>query len=340
MKQMKYTLLGRSGMRVSELCLGTMTFGEDWGWGASRDESRRIFEAFCRVGGNFIDTACNYTGGTSEKFVGEFVANERDRYVVATKYTLTMDPDDPNAGGNSRKNLMHTVEGSLNRMNTDYIDLLYVHMWDFTTPIESVMRALDDVVRQGKVRAIGISDTPAWIAAQGNVYASLRGWTPAVALQLPYSLLERSPERDLLPFAKDSGMSVLAWGALEGGALTGKYSSESSEPRRNDSVSDRARDAGDAVLAVAKDLGVSASAVAYAWVAAQQMKAHVIPILGARTAAQLEQSLQCLEVSFTDEIMQRMDAIAGFSPGFPHDFLSEQFVLGLIHGKHNPLQNT
>lgn len=333
---MRYTLLGKSGIRISELCLGTMTFGEDWGWGASKEESQRFFEAFCRVGGNFIDTACNYTNGTSERLVGEFVKSERDRFVLATKFTLTTNPEDPNAGGNSRKNMARSVEESLVRLQTDYIDLLYVHMWDFTTPVESVMRAMDDLVRQGKVRAVGISDTPAWIAAQGNVHASLRGWTPAVALQLPYSLLERAPERDLLPFAEDSGMSVLAWGGLEGGALTGKYSKDSSEPRRNSSVSDRERSAGETVLSVAEEMGVPPSAVAFAWVAAQQKKAHVIPILGARTAKQLEQSLQCLDVSFTDEVLNRLDAVAGFSPGFPHDFLSDEFVLGLIHGKRKP----
>jgi aryl-alcohol dehydrogenase-like predicted oxidoreductase len=198
---MRYKLLGKSGLRVSELALGTMTFGEEWGWGASKEESRHIFEAYVAAGGNFIDTANRYTEGTSEKFVGEFVAPERDKFVVATKYTLFMRRNDPNAAGNQRKNMVQSLEASLKRLGTDYVDLYWVHAWDFMTPVEEVLRALDDMVRAGKILYVGISDTPAWVVSQANMLAELRGWTRFVGLQLPYSLIERTPERELLPMA-------------------------------------------------------------------------------------------------------------------------------------------
>src|ERR671925_1254957 len=184
---MRYRLLGRSGLRVSELALGTMTFGEAWGWGAPREESRRIFTRFADAGGNFVDTANNYTDGESEEFVGEFVRPDRDRWVVATKYTLTTRRDDPNAGGNHRKNMVQALEASLRRLGTDYVDLLWLHMWDGLTPVEEILRAFDDLVRAGKVLYVGFSDTPAWVAARAHAIATLRGWTPPVAVQLPLS---------------------------------------------------------------------------------------------------------------------------------------------------------
>jgi len=196
---MRYKLLGRTGLRVSELCLGTMTFGEEWGWGASREESRGIFDAFADAGGNFVDTANLYTGGTSEKFVGEFLKGRRQRFVLATKYTLNMAPDDPNGGGNHRKNLVQSLDASLKRLDTDYIDLYWVHAWDGMTPLDETMRALDDVVRAGKVLYVGISDAPAWVVSRANTLAELKDWSPFAALQIQYSLADRSPERDLLP---------------------------------------------------------------------------------------------------------------------------------------------
>ena len=174
---MRYKLLGHSGLRVAELCLGTMTFGEDWGWGASKEESRKIFDAYVEAGGNFIDTSINYTNGSAEKYVGEFIVSDRDRFVVATKFSLSTRKDDPNAGGNHRKNMMQAVEVSLKRLNTDHIDLYWMHMWDMVTPIEEVMHGLDDLVRAGKVLYVGISDTPAWLVAQANTLASMRGWS-------------------------------------------------------------------------------------------------------------------------------------------------------------------
>jgi len=229
---MRYKLLGKSGLRVSELCLGTMTFGDDWGWGAPKNESRKIFDAFVEAGGNFIDTANNYTNGTSEKFVGEFTKGNRDRFVIATKYTLTERKSDPNFGGNHRKNMRRSVEGSLARLGTDHIDLLHLHMWDGMTPVEEVMRALDDLIRAGKVLYVGISDTPAWVVSEANMLADLRGWSRFTAYQGEYSLASRAPERDILPMTQALDMSFLAWGILEAGELTGKYNSPSGERKR------------------------------------------------------------------------------------------------------------
>src|SRR3972149_6319310 len=252
---MQYKLLGKSGLRVSELCLGTMTFGEDWGWGASKDASRTILNVYAEAGGNFIDTSCNYTNGTSEKFVGEFVAPDRDHFVVATKYSLIERKDDPNFGGNHRKNMLRSLEGSLKRLNTDYIDLFYLHMWDFTTPVEEVMRGLDDLVRSGKVLYVGLSDAPAWIAAQANTLADLRGRSRFVALQAPYSLADRAVERDLLPVAHAFDMAFLAWGLLEAGELTGKYNTGSPEPKRNQSIGPKNRQLADVLMALANEIG-------------------------------------------------------------------------------------
>ncbi len=196
---MRYRLLGKSGLRVSELCLGTMTFGEDFGWGSPKEESRKVYDAFLEAGGNFIDTANFYTNGTSESFLGEFMQGHRERLVLATKYTLSPPVNDPNAAGNQRKNMMQAVEASLKRLQTDYIDLYWLHIWDQITPVEEVMRAFDDLVRQGKILYAGVSDMPAWVVAKGNTLAELRGWTPFVGLQIEYSLIERTPERELLP---------------------------------------------------------------------------------------------------------------------------------------------
>ena len=220
---MRYKLLGKSGLKVSELCLGAMTFGDDWGWGSSKDESRKIYDAFVAAGGNFIDTADLYTNGTSEKFLGEFMTSDRERIVLATKYTNSAPGTDPNAAGNQRKNMMQSVEASLKRLNTDYIDLYWLHVWDFLTPVEEVMRAFDDLIRQGKVLYIGISDAPAWVVSRANTLAELRGWSQFVGLQVEYSLIERTCDRELLPMAREMDLAVTVWSPLAGGLLTGKY---------------------------------------------------------------------------------------------------------------------
>src|SRR6266446_2112353 len=223
---MNYRLLSNSGLRVSEAALGTMTFGEDWGWGSAKDEARRVYDAFREAGGNFIDTANFYTNGTSESFLGEFMEGHRQSLVMATKYSLANPGTDPNAAGNHRKNMVQAVEASLKRLQTDYIDLYWVHIWDQITPVEEVMRALDDLVRQGKVLYVGISDAPAWWIAQANTLATLRAWSPFVGLQVEYSLIERTVERELVPMAKALNLGVLAWSPLAMGLLTGKYHGE------------------------------------------------------------------------------------------------------------------
>jgi aryl-alcohol dehydrogenase-like predicted oxidoreductase len=310
-----------------------MTFGEDWGWGASREESERIFRCFVEAGGNFIDTASNYTDGSSERIVGELIRSGRERYVVATKYSLTARKDDPNGGGNHRKNMVQSLEASLRRLGTDYIDLFWLHMWDFMTPIEEVMRALDDLVRAGKVLYAGISDTPAWVVARGHMLAELRGWTPFVALQLPYSVSSRDPERDLLPMARDLGLAVTPWAVLGGGALTGKYNREDDEPRRYDAVSERTRRLADAIGEIAAETGHTPAQVAINWVRQQQERATIIPILGARTEAQMRENLGVLEFCLSPEHLARLDELGRIQLGFPHDFLQDEEVHGLIHGE-------
>jgi len=327
---MRYKLLGNTGLRGSELCLGTMTFGEEWGFGAPKEESRRIFEAFAEAGGNFVDTANLYTGGTSERFVGEFVKGRRDRFVLATKYTMTMSPDDPNAGGNHRKNLVQSLEASLARLGTDYVDLLWVHAHDVLTPVEETMRALDDAVRAGKVLYVGISDTPAWVVSQANTLASLRGWTSFAALQIQYGLSERTPERDLLPMARALGLAVTPWGVLGGGVITGKYRSPKDRPAgarfaRDDkwaetNVTERNLRIAEAAGAVARDAGKTASQVALAWVR-QRPFGPIIPIVGARTEAQMKDNLGCLGLTLSPSHLAALDAASMVDMGFPHDFL-------------------
>jgi aryl-alcohol dehydrogenase-like predicted oxidoreductase len=328
---MRYKLLGYSGLRVSEMCLGTMTFGDDWGWGATKEESHKIFDLFVQAGGNFIDTANNYTNGTSETFLGEFIKGDRDHFVIATKYTLSERGTDPNFGGNHRKNMRRSVEGSLKRLDTDHIDLLWLHMWDGMTPVEEVMRALDDLVRAGKILYIGISDTPAWVVSQANMLADLRGWSRFVAYQGEYSLASRAPERDILPMTLASEMAFLAWGALEGGELTGKYNSLSSEPKRSKETSERIKAIASVLMNLAQEIGRTASQVAINWV--RQRPFQMIPIIGARTQKQLEDNLGCLEFELTRDQITRLSEASPIDLGFPHSFLGSDHVRGLIFGK-------
>jgi aryl-alcohol dehydrogenase-like predicted oxidoreductase len=327
---MRYRLLGRSGLRVSELALGTMTFGEAWGWGASQDESRRIFETYAEAGGNFVDTACNYTDGESESIVGELVQPDREHFVLATKYTLTGRRDDPNAGGNHRKNLVHTLEASLRRLRTDYVDLLWLHMWDGTTPVEEVARAFDDLVSAGKVHYVGFSDTPAWVIAQAVATAEVRGWARPVAAQLPYSIADRDAERELMPMARSLDLAVTTWGILEGGALTGKYLEEGDGPRRYGSAGERVNAIAREVIVVAEELGATPAQVATAWVRSRPWP--IVPIVGARSVEQMRENLGVLELELSDEQSGRLSEASGFSVGFPRDFLESDHVRGLIFG--------
>ncbi|PSB53520.1 aldo/keto reductase [Chamaesiphon polymorphus] len=334
---MRYKLLGKSGLRVSELCLGTMTFGEDWGWGAPQDTSRQIFDAFVEAGGNFIDTANLYTNGSSEKIVGEFIGAERDRFVLATKYSLTgqwQGENNPNGSGNHRKNMMRSIEGSLKRLNTDYVDMLWLHAWDFTTPVEEVMRAFDDLVRQGKVMYIGISDTPAWIVSQANTLAQAHGWAQFIALQIEYSLIERTPERDLLPMANAFNLAVTPWSPLAGGVLSGKYSTQSNgndkSTSRGQEIPERSLKIAQTVGEIAQELERSSAQIALAWIRAQSPQ--MIPILGATKLEQLQDNLKCLEVKLSPEHLQRLDRASQIELGFPHDFLSSEMVRGNLFG--------
>lgn len=333
---MNYRLFGRSGLRVSELALGTMTFGTDWGWGADRDECRKMFDAYAEAGGNFVDTANNYTNGTSERIVGELVAADRDHFVVATKYSLSTRPDDPNAGGNHRKNLVRALEASLERLGTDHVDLLWVHMWDGMTPVSEVVRALDDLVRAGKVLYVGASDTPAWVVARAVTLAELRGWAAFCGLQLPWSLADRSVERELLPLAAALDLAVTPWGVLESGELTGKYLAPDGQPTRSrpEHVSPRVNQLAGEVVAVAAELGRPPAQVAISWVRQQEpgWGAPVIPIVGARSAAQLADNLGCLDLELSADQLARLEAASAFQRGFPRSFLESDHVRELVFG--------
>ena len=321
---MKFKLLGKSGLRVSELCLGTMTFATEWGWGADKHESKKIFEAYANAGGNFLDTANRYTEGTSETFLGDFISADRDHFVVSTKYTLYDRNGDPNYAGNHRKNMIRSVNESLKRLHTDYIDVFWVHMWEFTTPVDEVMRGLDDLVRSGKVHYVGISDTPAWVISRSNMLAELRGWSQFVALQVEYSLLQRGAERDLLPMAQTLDMAVTPWGVIGGGALTGKYlrGETGRVPENSLRRSERSSDIAQEVVDVAQELGVTPTQVAINWV--RQRVSNVMPIVGAKRVEQLQDSLKCLDFVIPDEIMTRLNEVSKIELGFPHDFLSSE----------------
>ncbi len=332
---MRYKLIGTSGLRVSELCLGTMTFGEEWGWGASKEECKKMYDTFINAGGNFIDTANRYTDGTSETIVGELIAPERENIVLATKYTLKMKQGDPNWSGNHRKNMVQSLHRSLKRLKTEYIDLYYVHAWDFTTAPEEVLRSLDDAVRQGKILHIGISDTPAWLVSQMNTIADLRGWTPFVGLQVEYSLVERTVERELLPMARAFDMAVLPWSPLGAGVLTGKFSGgQRPGNTRIKEGSGRLKERNLAIAeetaAVAKEIGVPPSQVALAWLLHQP--GVNIPIIGGSAADQIRENLGCLSVKLSPDHRKRLDAVSAVELGFPHDFLNAKYVKDLVFG--------
>ena len=322
---MQYRLLGKSGLRVSELALGAMTFGTETGFGVEKDESRKVYDAFREAGGNFIDTANVYAAGTSETFLGEFMASERERMVLATKYTGGMRGRDVNATGNSRKNMMDSVHASLKRLNTDYIDLYWVHARDYLTPIEEVMRGLDDLVSQGKVLYVGVSDTPAWVVSQANTLAELRGWSQFVGLQIRYSLVDRTVERELLPMARNFDLAVTPWGIVGSGVLTGKYNKDpeaAGRAKMRGQIAERSLTIAAEVMAVADETGATPSQVAIAWV--RQGEGNIIPLVGARTEEQLRDNLDSLNVSLSDEHLRRLDEVSSISPGFPHDMLRPQ----------------
>jgi aryl-alcohol dehydrogenase-like predicted oxidoreductase len=336
---MRYRLLGNSGLRVSELCLGTMTFGDDWGWGSSKDEARKVYDAFREAGGNFVDTANLYTNGTSESFLGDFMKGHRESIVLATKYTNAMPGKDPNAAGNQRKNMVQAVEASLKRLATDYIDLYWVHIWDQITPVEEVMRGLDDLVRQGKILYAGISDAPAWWTAQANTLAQLRGWTQFVGLQIEYSLIERTVERELIPMARALNIGVTAWSPLSGGILSGKYhgSEKSKDGRMTDNMmkdflpeQQRADRVVAATKKVSEQTGRSMAQVALAWL--RYRAVPIIPILGARKLTQLQDNIASLELQLSPDQVKALDEASYIEPGFPYSMYAKDLVSNFRYG--------
>ncbi|BBY17719.1 aldo/keto reductase [Mycolicibacterium litorale] len=339
-----YRLLGRSGVRVSPLALGTATFGTDWGWGVDRDEAREVFDFYVDRGGNFIDTAATYTNGSSERLLGEFTRDIRENLVLATKYTTLRHPGNPNSGGSSRKSLFASVEASLRQLRTDYIDLLFLHVWDFSTPAEEILRGLDDLVRQGKVLYVGVSNAPAWQVSRLQTIADLRGWSPLVALQIEHSLIERTGERDLIPMAREMGLGVTPYSPLAGGILTGKYSradltatSLASEGSTRGSfnvalgtVTERNLAIADVVKEVATELGYTPAQVGLAWVL--RNPDVTAPVIGARTPAQVEENLGALEVDLADSQVERLNQASAIELGYPHDMLASDHIRKVTAG--------
>jgi aryl-alcohol dehydrogenase-like predicted oxidoreductase len=338
-----YRLLGKSGLRVSPMALGTMTFGADWGWGADDAASRLQFESYAERGGNFIDTANFYTNGSSERILGELLQGRRERFVLATKFTLSMRERDPNAAGNGRKNIQQAVEASLRRLKTDHVDLYWLHAWDGLTPIDEVMRALDDLVRMGKVLYVGASDAPAWKVAEANTLAELRGWSRFIGLQIEYSLTERTVERELVPMARAFGIGITPWSPLAQGVLTGKYTAADlsaagpgTQPGRharnisNGRLNPRTLAIALASLAIAIERGIPTCQVALAWLLQQPGVAS--PIVGARTVEQLNQCLDALKVQLDSTELKRLDDVSHVAMGFPHDFLSSESVSNIVRG--------
>jgi len=333
---MKYRLLGNSGLRVSEAALGAMTFGEDWGWGSAKDEARKVYDAFREAGGNFIDTANVYTNGASESFLGEFMEGHRQSVVLATKYTNAMPGTDPNAAGNQRKNMVQSVEASLKRLRTDYIDLYWVHAWDQITPVEEVMRGLDDLVRAGKVLYVGISDAPAWYIAQANTLAQLRGWSPFIAMQIEYSLMERTVERELIPVAQALNVGVTAWSPLAGGVLTGKCQKGESGRMSSDMLKEfmpeqqRTDRVVAALKTVSEQVDRSMAQVALAWLRSRPVP--VIPIIGARKLSQLQDNLASFDLALSEDQVKTLDDASQIELGFPQHFFLRELPRTLLYG--------
>jgi aryl-alcohol dehydrogenase-like predicted oxidoreductase len=339
---MKYTLLGRSGLRVSELCLGTMTFGEE---GSSKSDNKKVFDQFVRAGGNFFDTANVYTEGRSESLLGEFARSAREQMVIATKYRLNTTASDPNASGCGRKNLMQAVHASLRRLNTEYIDLLWVHAWDKLTPIEEMMRGLDDLVRQGKVLYVGASNLPAWVVSEANMLAKLKGLTPFVALQLEYSLIERTIEREYFDMASMCDLTICPWSPLAGGVLTGKYNKKTMRKARYSEdglwtaryVNERNCRIAEVVVNMAQAIGKTPAQVALNWV--RQKYNRIIPIVGATRVEQLNDNLGCFEFRLTDDEMRVLDQASPLDRGFPYEFLAFPGMEKLLYGNSRVCTN-
>jgi aryl-alcohol dehydrogenase-like predicted oxidoreductase len=334
----QYATLGRSGLRVSPLCLGAMTFGEDLGWGTSAEESQQIIDRFVALGGNFIDTANFYTRSHSEKIIGDYLGRHsarRDRLVIATKFSGNLYPGDPNGGGSGRKSLINACENSLRRLQTDYIDLYWLHMWDANTPIEETMAALDDLVRAGKVRYLGVSDTPAWKIVEANLIARFRGWSAFVGLQIEYSLLERTVEQDLVPMASEFGLGITPWSPLRSGVLSGKYTRRNSGQHKADRgalveafLNEKTYAVVDELEIIAKAHETTVASVALAWVHAQPAVTSII--IGARRLSQLDDNVGAVDVNLTADELAQLNAVTEPAFGFPQGVLTR--VPSIING--------
>ncbi|MBO9666896.1 MAG: aldo/keto reductase [Bdellovibrio sp.] len=332
----KYITLGKSGLRVSPLALGTMTFGEDLGWGSSVEESTQILDRYIELGGNFLDTANFYTKSHSEKIIGDHVGrhkSRRDRLVIATKFSGNLYPGDPNGGGSSRKSIIEQAESSLRRLQTDYIDLYWLHNWDINTPIEETMRALDDLVRDGKVRYVGVSDTPAWKIAQANMISYFRGWSSFIGMQVEYSLLERSIEQELVPLAKEFDIGITPWSPLKSGVLSGKYNRKNAGQQTTDRAAfvegiwtEKTYQIIDELEAIAKKHDSTPARIALAWV--RQQPGVTSTIIGARRMSQLEDNLKSLEINLTSDDLNRLETLTKPQFGFPQ---SMQPMFPAIH---------
>ena len=344
-----YITLGHSGLRVSPLCLGTMTFGEEWGWGSTVAESEAILDRFLERGGNFIDTANGYTKGHSEVIIGDYFAKtpgRRDRVVIATKFLTNLYRGDPNGGGAGRKSMVAACEQSLRRLRTDYLDLYWMHFWDRHTPIDETMRALDDLVRAGKIRYIGISDTPAWKVAQAQTQAHWRGWAPVIALQIEYSLIERTVEGELTPMAQELGLGVTPWSPLRGGVLSGKYTRHNQGQLKADRgervtnfLTERTYTIIDELLRIAGELNSTAAAVALAWV---QLRPGVAStIIGARRLEQLDQNLAALDIVLSDAHVVALNKVSEPTLNVPAAFVTASAMFGqggtTINGTPSPM---
>ncbi|MFJ6327242.1 MULTISPECIES: aldo/keto reductase [unclassified Rhizobium] len=340
-----YTL-GNSGLKVTRLTLGTMTFGTEWGWGADKEAARAIFNAYVDAGGNFFDTADAYTGGTSEAWLGEFIAERgvRDDAVITTKFTMNLTAQSPNAAGNGRKNILRAVEGSLKRLNTDHIDLYLLHCWDRLTPPEEVMRTFDDLVRSGKVLHVGLSDVPAWYASRAQAVAEYRGYEPISALQLEYSLAERHIENEFVSFGTRYGAGIMAWSPLASGLLSGKY--RTGEIGQVDGRLETVRGTTNpgfqkfternwAVVAelekVSVELGRSMAQVAVNWTMTQPGIASVI--VGATKLEQLKDNLGALDFVIPSHLRQRLDEVSALESTFPYSFFGPEIQGSMTGGQ-------
>lgn len=327
---MQYKIFGNTGLRVSELCLGTMTFGTSVEWGSDKQSSKKVFSTFLNAGGNFIDTADIYQAGQSEAFLGDFIGQTRHELVLATKYTFSSNLNDPNAGGNQRKNLVQSLEGSLKRLHTDYIDILWVHRYDPFTPIEQLMRSLDDLIKQGKILHIGISNAPTWMIAKANTLADLRGWTTFSGLQAEYSLIERSIEHEQVEMAKHFNMTLTPWSPLSSGILSGKYLKNASDTdRRLDKatfrkISKRDLEISEKLEKIAGQLHTSMSVLALKWL--MQKGPNIIPIVGARNEKQLNENLKACELEIPQEYMEQLNEISAPADQYPGSFLERSFT--------------